>query len=97
MIFITSLFRRLEPPAILSKDNIHWNTKSLPLIALEGWCKVSPLFDYFPNFFLNAAFSAGTITNKSPTTPYRATLNIGASASLLMATTIFALRIPARC
>ena len=52
---------------------------------------------YFPNLFLNSAVKAGNILNKSPTTPYRASLKIGASASLLIATIVFADRIPAWC
>ena len=52
---------------------------------------------YFPNFFLIASVSAGTITNKSPTTPYRACVKIGASASLLMATISLAFLIPTKC
>ena len=52
---------------------------------------------YFPNLFLNSAVSAGNTLNKSPTTPYRASLKIGASASLLIATIVFADRIPAWC
>lgn len=60
-------------------------------------CLLAYILVYLPSFFLNDSVSAGTIWNRSPTTPYRATLKIGASASLLIATTVFAARIPAKC
>src|SRR5262249_51224784 len=44
-----------------------------------------------------AFVSAGTISNASPTMPKSAILKIGASASLLIATITFEVRMPARC
>ena len=52
---------------------------------------------YLPNFFLNDFVNAGRIWKRSPTIPYLAALKIGASGSLLMATTNLAERIPTIC
>jgi len=51
--------------------------------------------NYRTSRFLNFSVSAGTIWNKSPTTPQRASLSIGTSASLLMATMTLVVRLPA--
>ena len=45
----------------------------------------------------SSAINAGTTVNTSPTTPKSATSKIGASASLLMATIVPAVCMPARC
>lgn len=50
---------------------------------------------YFPSRLRNASVSGGKMAYKSPTTPYRASLKIGASGSLLIATMILLERIPA--
>ena len=47
--------------------------------------------------FFAASVIAGTIWKRSPTMPYVATLKIGASGSLLIATMTFDEPIPARC
>jgi len=52
---------------------------------------------YFPRRSLSALVNGGRIWKRSPTAPNRASLKIGASASRLMATMVFAVRIPAWC
>jgi len=49
----------------------------------------------YPAF--NAFVNAGTISNKSPTTPTSAISKIGAASSLLIAITVFAPFIPTKC
>ncbi len=44
-----------------------------------------------------AAITCGTTVNRSPTMPKSATSKMGASASLLIATMVFAVCMPARC
>jgi len=50
-----------------------------------------------PRAFLISSVSSGTTLNRSPTMPISATLNIGASGSVLMATIRRLPRMPARC
>jgi hypothetical protein len=52
---------------------------------------------YFPKRWRKASVSGGRMANRSPTTPKRESLKIGASASLLIATITLLLRIPAWC
>jgi len=54
-----------------------------------------PLSSYRPKRFLNSCVSMGTTLKRSPTIPKVAILKIGASASLLMATMISDVFIPA--
>ena len=53
--------------------------------------------DYHPNRFLNSWASMGTTVKRSPTTPKLAILKMGASGSLLMATMMSDVFIPAWC
>src|SRR5690606_39125795 len=48
-------------------------------------------------FCLRVSISCGTTVNRSPTTPKSAISKIGASGSLLIATIVLAVCIPARC
>lgn len=71
--------------------------KEPPARLPRALCSGSPGSRFLYSRFLSSADSAGTTLNKSPTTPYCASLKIGASGSLLIATMTLAVRIPARC
>ena len=56
-----------------------------------------PVWSYLAIAFLNSSVSGGTSANRSITHPYVATLKIGASFFVLMATITLLPRMPARC
>ena len=85
-----------EQTTILAPD-----TKDLQATSnSRGHCGHSGHFghsDQLAFAFFTSSVRAGTTSNRSPTIPRSATLKIGASASLLIATMCLDERIPARC
>lgn len=73
----------------------HGLTVPASICKRSQWLEEQPV--HFPRRSLSACVSAGTIACRSPTTPKRASLKMGASASLLIATIVFDVRIPAKC
>ena len=74
-----------------------------PLVAVQGvtgrTCRrsVIRLAEHQPLRAATAFVSSGAMVNRSPTTPRSAMSKIGASPSLLTATIVFEVCMPARC